>query len=62
MKVLGYPDLKAKGIKFSRQHIHKLVRQKKFPKPFKLGDRTNVWADYIIDQYLEEKMEAAQTG
>lgn len=62
MKVLCQPDLRAKGIKFTRQHISKLVRQGKFPKPFKLGDRTNAWAEHVIDKYLEEKMEAAQTG
>ena len=61
-RVLTQPDLKDKGIKWSRQHIHRLVRQGKFPRPFKLGERTNAWFEDIIDRHLEEKMEAAQTG
>jgi len=46
MRVLSYPDLKAeKGIRFTRQHIHRLVQQKKFPAPVKLGQQTNAWIE-----------------
>jgi hypothetical protein len=37
MRVLGYPDLSGKGIKYSRQHIHRLVRKGLFPPPFKMS-------------------------
>jgi prophage regulatory protein len=54
MKVLGYPDLRSKGIKFTRQHIHKLTRQGRFPPPFKLGNNTNAWTETEIDEYLKD--------
>jgi prophage regulatory protein len=53
MRFLDEADLKARGIKFSRQHRHRLVRQGKFPKPVKLGLNTNAWPETEIDQYLE---------
>jgi prophage regulatory protein len=52
IKLLGYRDLKDKGIKFSRMHIHRLVKQNKFPKPFKTGVRTNTWTEPEIDRYI----------
>jgi prophage regulatory protein len=54
MRLLYREDLRAKGIKFSRQHLDRLVKKKKFPKPIKVGLVTNAWIDDEIDQYLEE--------
>lgn len=53
MRLLGFRDLRGKGIPFSRQHIHRLVRQKKFPRPGKVGDRINAWLESQIDDYIE---------
>jgi prophage regulatory protein len=54
MRFLDEADLKARGIKFSRQHRHRLIRQRKFPPPVKIGANTNAWPEHEIDQYLEE--------
>ena len=51
-QILGLDDLPKKGIKFSRQHIHKLIKKKKFPAPFKIAG-TNAWTDDEIDRYIE---------
>jgi hypothetical protein len=40
VQVLSYDDLKAKGIRFSRQWIIKLVAAGKFPQSISLGDRS----------------------
>jgi prophage regulatory protein len=56
MKVLTYPDLAGRGIRWSRQHVWRLVKEKKFPPPFKLGLKTNAWTDVQIDGYLEERI------
>jgi predicted DNA-binding transcriptional regulator AlpA len=56
MRVLSYQDLSAKGIKYSRQHIHRLVRRGLFPAPFKMsgGDNgSNSWFEHVIDQHIE---------
>jgi prophage regulatory protein len=55
MRMLSFPDLKAeKGIRFTRQHIHRLVRQKRFPAPVKLGQQTNAWIETEVDKFLED--------
>jgi hypothetical protein len=35
-RVLTQKDLQAKGIKYSRQHLTKLLRKGTFPRPFQL--------------------------
>jgi prophage regulatory protein len=56
MRMLSLPDLREKGIKFSRQHLHRLIRAKKFPAPCKLGENTNAWPEPEIDKYLEDRI------
>jgi prophage regulatory protein len=53
--LLGFSDLAGKGIPYSRQHIHKLVRKGLFPRPIKLGvgHSRNQWPESEIDQYKE---------
>ena len=56
MRLLSYRDLADKGIPFTRQHIDRLVKKKKFPAPFKPNgsDRgQNAWFEHVIDQHLE---------
>jgi prophage regulatory protein len=53
MRLLDEQGLKQKGIKFSRQHRHRLVRQGKFPRPVKIGINTNAWPEPEIDRYIE---------
>ena len=65
MRVLDYEDLSSKGIKYSRQHIHRLVRLGKFPAPFKLngGDNgPNHWLEHIIDRHIETCAAKHDTG
>jgi prophage regulatory protein len=66
VKVLVFKDLQSKGIPFSRQHIHRLVKKKKFPAPFKVGEKTNAWDETVIDQHLADsanaRMKTASTG
>jgi prophage regulatory protein len=55
MKVLSFRDLRDKGIPFTRQHIHKLVQRGEFPRPVKIGDKTNAWDEPEIDEYLKNR-------
>jgi predicted DNA-binding transcriptional regulator AlpA len=58
-RLLSFPELKTrKGIKYSRQHISRLVKAKKFPAPIKpsgLPTGENAWFDDEIDEHLEER-------
>ncbi len=54
MRMLSYPDLgPEKGIKKSRTQIWRMIKDGKFPKPFKFGS-TNAWPEHEIDDYLEK--------
>jgi prophage regulatory protein len=52
-KVLSPAELKSeKGIRFSRQHLHRLIKAGQFPKPIKLGPATNGWLEHEIDGWI----------
>jgi prophage regulatory protein len=54
-RLLNYTDLRDRGIRYSRQHLHRLVLRGLFPHPIKLGaGGTNLWVDSEIEQYLKE--------
>jgi predicted DNA-binding transcriptional regulator AlpA len=55
-KLLDDAGLRAKGIKFSRQHRHRLVREGKFPPPIKTGQNTNSWIEREIDLWIEQRI------
>jgi prophage regulatory protein len=56
MRVLETRDLRDKGIHWTRQHLHRLVRQGRFPRPFKLGNKTNAWTEEEIDNYVKDRI------
>jgi prophage regulatory protein len=56
MKVLAFKDLREKGIPFTRQYIHKLVKRREFPQPIKLSSKTNGWIETEINAYIEERL------
>jgi prophage regulatory protein len=51
VKFLDWDDLRARGIKGSKTHINRLVREGLFPRPVKLGYSTKVWVESEIDEY-----------
>jgi prophage regulatory protein len=61
MKLLGYDDLRARGIKWSRVQIWRAVKAGKFPPPVKLGCTTNstsAWVETEIDAWIARLMAA----
>jgi prophage regulatory protein len=56
VKLLSTQDLSNKGINFSRQHRHRLIREGKFPAPVKIGDATNGFIEAEIDAWIEAKI------
>jgi predicted DNA-binding transcriptional regulator AlpA len=55
-RLLDDAGLRAKGIKFSRQHRHKLIRDGKFPPPLKAGENTNAWVESEIDAWIQQRI------
>jgi prophage regulatory protein len=54
--VLSYPDLQAKGIRFSRQWITKLIAAGKFPKPIRLGEATVGFLEIEVDEWIASRI------
>lgn len=56
MKVLSFPELKSeKGIRFSRPHLYRLMKAKKFPAAIKLGEATTGWIESEVDDWMTER-------
>ena len=56
-RVIGYQDLKSKGLRYSRQHLYRLIRKKRFPPPFKMSGSDkgpNSWFEDVIDGHIED--------
>jgi prophage regulatory protein len=57
MRVLSFFDLHdIKGIRWSRQHLGRMIKAGRFPKPLKIGDATVAWAEDEIDAWLGGRM------
>ena len=55
MKLLNRDDLRARGIRWSRQHVDRMVKAGEFPAPVKLGAGTNAWLESEIDAWIETR-------
>jgi predicted DNA-binding transcriptional regulator AlpA len=66
MRLLVFRGLKTiKGIPYSRQHIHRLIKDGRFPKPFKPNGGpcgVNAWDESAIDQHQEHCKKRAMPG
>ena len=63
-RLLNRDDLRECGIRYSRAHLHRLIRAGKFPAPIKLGLNRNAWvsteiASWIAGRIAERDAEAA---
>ncbi|MGD0109156.1 MAG: AlpA family phage regulatory protein [Rhodopila sp.] len=57
---IRYPQLRAKGVPWSRTHITRLERLGQFPQSIRLGEATVVWIEAEIDAFMASKF--AQRG
>ena len=57
VRVLSREELRTeKGIRFSRVHLGRKIKAKTFPAPIKLGENSNGWVEFEIDQWLNERI------
>ena len=61
MKLLDWGDLREKGISYSRQHLYKLIDDKKFPKPIKLGTWRVAFVEKEIDDWIKARIDERDT-
>jgi prophage regulatory protein len=55
-RMLSHADLHDRGIKYSRQHLYRLINRELFPRPVKLGAGSNAWLESEIDEYLRDRV------
>ena len=59
MRFLYPEDLHARGIRYSRQHLHRLIKAGIFPAPVKPGSGgLNAWIEEEIDAYQRARIAA----
>lgn len=57
MRFLSYPDLESeKGIRWAQDHLRRLSKDGKFPKPVRLGSKTVGWLETEIDAWIEARL------
>jgi prophage regulatory protein len=52
--LIPFKGLRDRDINFSKMHIHRLVKENKFPTPIKIGKGTNAWLESEIEDYLAQ--------
>jgi len=63
MRILGFRDLRDRGIKYSKVHLRRQWTAGKFPKPFQLVDGGELcWTDQQIDDHVQARIAAARDG
>ena len=56
-RLLPFNDLREKkGIVWTRQHILRETRAKRFPPPINLGGQTIAWVESEIDAWLDQRI------
>jgi prophage regulatory protein len=56
LRLISRPELRErKGIRWSRQHLDRLVKAGKFPKPLELGVNTRAWLEDEVDGWIAER-------
>ena len=58
MRFLTYDDLELKGIDYSKEHLWRLIKAKRFPPPIKGLGPQNKWTEEEIDRIVAERIAA----
>lgn len=57
-KILSYDDLQARGIVYSKVHLWRLERDKKFPQRVPLSANRHGWLETEVDAWLSQRIAA----
>jgi predicted DNA-binding transcriptional regulator AlpA len=57
MKILTYRDLRERGVRYSKPHLNRLIKQGRFPRPMKGFGRGNSWPEPVIDDHVRRLVE-----
>ncbi len=54
-RIFTLGTLRDKGVPFSKNHIRRLVRMGRFPKPFRLSERRPAWTEAQLDAWVSAR-------
>jgi prophage regulatory protein len=57
-RLLGREDLRARGIRYSRQHLERLEKAGNFPQHVHVGDNTVAWIEAEVDAFIFSRIAA----
>ena len=55
-QLLGYSDLRDRGVPYSKAQLWRLWNAGKFPRPVKLSQSRNAWIAAEVDAWLKSKI------
>lgn len=55
-RLLNRDDLRARGIPFSRVHIHRLEKLGRFPRSVAVGQNRRAWLEHEIDAFIAARI------
>ncbi len=58
--LVPYDGLKAKGITFSKMHIWRLEKARKFPMHVQVSAQRIAWVESEIDQWIDDRIAARE--
>lgn len=61
-RLIAHEDLKSKGIPYSKPHLWRLERDKKFPKRVPIGASRYGYVEAEIDAYVDKLIKARDAG
>ena len=57
-RLLDRKDLREMGVRYSRVHLDRLVKARKFPRPIKIGENRNAWLASEVAAWLAGRIAA----
>lgn len=58
MRFVTYAALKEKGFDYSKEHLWRLIKAGKFPKPVRGLGPENKWVEFEVDSIVAERIAA----
>lgn len=55
-RLLTYPDLRPRGITYTRVHINRLEQDGRFPRRVRLGENRVAWVEDEIEGWLQDRI------
>jgi prophage regulatory protein len=62
VRVIAFDQLAEKGVRYSRTHLRRRIREGSFPAPVQLGKHRIGWHENVIDAWLKDRPTVGTDG